>query len=49
MKPTGPEVQKLNRKLLRTEGAIRDDLRQQLTDMNDRWESWKRKTDAGDI
>lgn len=48
-KPVGPHVPKLNSKKLRTEGEIRYDLYQQLVDMNDRWEAWKRKTDASSI
>jgi hypothetical protein len=48
-KPVGPERPKLVKKLLRAEGVIREDLRQQLAEMNDRWESWKRKTDASSI
>jgi hypothetical protein len=48
-KPVGPEVPKLNPKLLRLESVIRADLSQQLIDINNRWEAWKRKTDASDI
>jgi hypothetical protein len=40
-KPIGPEVSKLDPKLLRAEGVILEDLRQQLVDINNRWEAWK--------
>jgi hypothetical protein len=49
-KPVGLEKgPKLDRRLLRSEGDIRADLRQQLIDIDSRWESWKRKTDDTNV
>lgn len=48
-KPKGPTIPKIDPELLRAEGVIRKDLREQLIDMNNRWEIWKRKTDASPI